>query len=271
MKNNLFILSGMVFSLLFLLPLISSANTITLTLPAENDSISGNYVLSADLDTNDANITSATFFYNDGTSNVTIGTTANDTETQFNYTWATTSLVDVNDWNIWVNCTNETGILISEDSSTGVDIDNGNPTATLSSSTFSDETSLVSSTSFTIGLDADSTIGISSCKVYFIDESGTITTKSVSASANACSTSTTASAESLSINEQYSVYMEATDGNGDSTNATARTLIVTPSSGGGGSSAVKQSIIGDDSVSETKTNPITIFINTIINFFKNLF
>ncbi|MBU1027937.1 MAG: hypothetical protein KKF48_02730 [Nanoarchaeota archaeon] len=273
MKNKVI---PLIFSIMLLVSLsfISSANTITLITPAQDGEVSGSYVLNATLDTNTFNITSATFFYYDGSSNVTIGTTTNQTPTNFNYTWVSTALVDVNNYVIWVNCTNQTGLLTSADSSTGVDIDNGNPTASFSTASFSDNTAMVSTTSLVFGLTADSTIGISSCIGYFTSaDSGTVTTTSMTTSANACTNTSTPSTLSLGINEVYSVTIQATDGNGDQTNATARTLRITPASGGGGgggSSAVKQSIIGDGDTT-TSGNVISNFFNSIINWFKGLF
>src|SRR3972149_8424535 len=170
-KKNLKFLIGVFILLGIIIPLISAVNTVTLNLPAQDASISGaTYILSASLDTNDFNLTNGTFFYSNGASNVTIGSTANGTATVFNLTWDTTTIVDVDNYVLWVNITNSTysgDYTGSLDSSTGVDIDNGNPTVTLSSNHFSDLTNVRKSQTFTVAGNADSTIGVSSCVVYF--------------------------------------------------------------------------------------------------------
>jgi len=254
---------------IFSMAIVSSANDVTLTLPAQDASISGSYVLSADLDTNTLNMTSATFFYETGGVNTTIGTTPNETATQFNYTWVTTDLIDVNDYTIWVNVSNATA-MVTSDPSTGVDIDNGNPTATWSSASFIDNLALISSTTITLGLDADSSIGISSCKVYFTNSKTNVaSTKDISASGNACTNTTTPASESLGVNEVYTVVIEATDGNDDKVNSSSRTLRVTPVSAGGGGSTT---LVIDDGVPSDKiSNFFTRIIDSIKNFFGNFF
>lgn len=273
------------FLFLFSFGVVAAANTPTLDFPAQDASISGSsYNLSVSLDTNTKQYKNATFFYDDGSSNTTIGTNVSDGEsaTEFNYTWDTTALVDVDDYVIWANITNQTGdATLVRDASTGVDIDNGNPTSSFSSSSFSDNLHLVKDTNFTSAIDADSSIGISSCNLYFTNENSVVEKKqSVSATANACSTSTTAETLGLSVNEAYTVVMEATDGNGNSTNSSSRTLVVTPSAAGGGGGVsdvakdkgitVPQSQIGLN-IAEKAINNVSQIPVRIQTFVTNMF
>lgn len=268
--KKLFILS---FVFLFSFSLVSAANTITLDTPAQDASISGStYTLNATLDSNTQTITNVTFFYDDGSSNTTIGTnnTASGTATEFTFTWDTTAINDVNNLIVWANASNSSGSYTNLDSSTGVDIDNGNPTATLSSSTFATEAEVNTEETFNVGLDADASIGISSCLVYYTNDiTNEISTQSVSASANACSTSTTPSDQSLAEGDSFTVVMEATDGNSDKTNSSSRILRISSSGGGGNPGvSVQQTIKG--AAGET-TNILSNIFNKIINFFKNIF
>ena len=252
MKNKYNSIIGL-FLLVFMLGFVSSANVVTLDLPVQDASISGaTYVLSASLDSNTLNITSANFFYDDGSSNTSIGTTANDTLTVFNLTWDTTTLVDVNNYIIYVNATNETG-LGTIDSSTGVDIDNGNPTATLSGATFSNNAQLDEDETFTIGLSADATIGISSCTIYCTESiTNVIYSTTTTVSANACSNTTlTPTLFGLIESSLYTCLVEAVDGNSDRTNSSSRVFTYSSPRGGGGGGIVSSSI-GSDIVSGSK-------------------
>ena len=172
---------------------------------------------------------------------------------------------------------NTSGSYITGDNIT-VNINKGFPTTTISSASFVDNTNVISNTSFTFGIDADNSIGISSCNLYFTNQANsTIITQSVTPVANNCSYLTSASLMSLAIDEKYNVRMEATDGNGDKTNSSSRAIKVTVASGGGGggsSVVVKQTILGDDSGTGTGTSigqAISNFFSGIVNFFKNLF
>ena len=274
MKSKVFLILPLM--ILFSLAIVSSANTVTMLSPLESASVSGaTYVLNASLDTNTLQMNKSTWFYDDGTTNTTIATdVANFSELLFNTTWASTGRVDIDSLTFWVNISNITLITYTADSSTGVKVDNGNPTATLSSATFTDNLALITGTSFTIGIDADATIGVSSCKVYYTSVlSSAVIESSATVSANACSNATTPTAVGLAINEAYTVIIEATDGNTNSTNATARTLRVTPGSvgggSGGGSSATPQSITTGTTTDSTIQS--IGFFQRIANFFRNLF
>ena len=289
MKNSLKLLSVLFLSV-FLLGLVSSANVLTINVPTKGTDISGTTaVLNATFDTNTLSYTNVTWWYRTtpGTGAWTlisnVSQLANATD-NYNVTFDTTSFVDADDtieFNATArNTTNDINSLISKNVT--VNINNGNPTATISSSTFSDNLGLIVNTTFIFGIDADATIGISSCKLYFTNQgNNALTTKSVTAVANNCSVSTTASTESLGVNDAYNVRMEATDGNGDKTNSSSRALRVTPASGGGGGGGSSSSTTqdnGDDTGTGAGTGTsggigqaISNFFNGIVNFFKNLF
>jgi hypothetical protein len=271
MKNRAILIIPFLF--LFSMALVSSANAVTLVTPAESESVSGaTYVLNATMDSQTGYLNESTWFYDDGSANNTIATAvANYSALLFNTTWDSTGVVDIDSLTFWVNVTDVDGATYTMDSSTGAKVDNGNPTATLSSATFTDNTALVTGTSFTVGIDADSTIGISSCKVYYTSTlDSSTTTESVDASGNACSTTTTPTTLGLSINEAYEVRMEATDGNTNSTNATMRTLRVTPGSAGGGGGGSSSSTSYSNSVA-TGSAVSDGFFQKIMNWFRNLF
>lgn len=229
MKKQLLLMLS-VFLVVFSLVMVSADNTATLDLPAEDDSISGaTYILGASLDTNTEQYTNATFWYDDGSSNITIGlntTSPTLDATLFNYTWVTTEINDVDDLIVWVNITNATGEVSTMDSSTGVDIDNGNPTATLSSATIRDQTQKFSTQTFTIGLAADNAIGISSCIIYFTDrDTSAVVSATTTASGNACyNTTLSPSVVGLTAGHGYDFLVQATDGNGDQTNSSTRII-----------------------------------------------
>lgn len=207
--------------------MVSAADTITLINPAQDASISGStYILNATLDSNTLNLTSAEFFYDDGSSNTSIAIVTNVTNTLFNTTWDTTAINDVDDLTVWVNVTDYVGAAETMDSSTGVDIDNGNPTAGFSSATIHNNAQKYETQIFTIGLAADNTIGISSCIIFLTDrDTSSVTSATTTTSANACSNTTLSpSALSLVAGHGYNFLVQATDGNGDQTNSSSRII-----------------------------------------------
>jgi len=284
MKNSLKLLSVLFLSV-FLLGLVSSANTLVFNLPnatVQQNMSGATWKLNASFDTNDESLGNITYWYR-----LAVGTGAwtlinnvtqigNATD-NYNVTW-TISGLGVDRQNIEINATarNFTNDFNSfQSKNVTVHLDNGDPTATISSNSFVDNTNVIRNTSFTFGV-ADATIGISSCNLYFTNQANnTIITQAVTAVSNNCSYLTDASSMSLAIDEKYNVRMEATDGNGDKANSSARAIKVTVASGGGGGgSAVKQTILGDESGTGAGTSigqAISNFVNGIINFFKGLF
>ena len=287
MKNSVKLLSVLFLSV-FLLGLVSSANTLVFNLPnatVQQNMSGATWKLNASFDTNDESLGNITYWYR-----LAVGTGAwtlinnvtqigNATD-NYNVTW-TISGLGVDRQNIEINATarntTETSVVSLISKNVTVHLDNGDPTATISSNSFVDNTNVIRNTSFTFGV-ADATIGISSCLLSFTNQANnTIITQSVSAVSNNCSYLTDASSMSLAIDEKYNVRMEATDGNGDKANSSARAIKVTVASGGGGGgSAVKQTILGDESGTGTGVSggigqAISNFVNGIINFFKGLF
>jgi len=280
MKNKvLFILPLMIlFSLVLSLGFISSAgDDITIENPLESAVLSGGAsMLNSTIEAPTGAIYNVTFYHNQSGTLTAIGTVTNtsDAQASFNRTWDTTSLVDTNFVTINATARNLVNGIVSSDATELHPLDNGLPTATLSSATFTDNLALVTGTTFTIGIDADATIGVSSCKVYYTSVlSSAVIESTATASGNACTNSTTPTAVGLAINEAYTVIIEATDGNTNSTNATARTLRVTPGSvgggSGGGSSATPQSITTGTTTDSTIQS--IGFFQRIANFFRNLF
>ncbi len=279
--SNIFLGFFLISVLLLSLTLVSSANTATLANPAANARVNTTtYILNATLDTNTVNLTSATFFYNTGGANTTIGVANNVTAVLFNFSWDTTAIDDINGLTVWVNVTNETNMSDSAtlDSSLGVDVDNGLPTATIGSSAFTNNTAQILNTTFTFVIDADNSIGISSCQLYTTSYgTGTVTKTAVSAGANACTTSTSPETLSLSAQDQYDILLEATDGNGNQTNSSARQLVVTAFSGGGGGGGNGDTTTDDGAIADVGNaissffTGVGDFFTSVIDWFKNLF
>jgi len=257
------------FGILLCLPIILAANTVTLVTPAQDASISGStYKLNATLDTNTLNLTRATFYYDTGSANVTIANNvSNFSATSFNVTWDTTGIVDVNNYVIWVNVTNETGVPQTTDSSTGVDIDNGNPTATWSSSSIVNNQQTLGSDSLTFGLAADSTIGISSCSIICTDATNSsVSSTGTTVSANACTNSTTLASFPLPSKRAYNCVVQATDGNGDKTNSTSRLLTYIVAESGGSAPSSRAGTL--NSIVSGGASASSSFFTGVADFFK---
>ena len=266
---------------LFMFASVSAANTVTLVTPAADATANTTtQLLNATLDTNSLNLTIANFFYTSGGVNTSIATVTNSTELNFNTTWDTTAIDDINNIVVWVNVSNNTytnDFTGSMDSSTGVDIDNGNPTATLTSGSITSVYIAASDDYFTLGLNADNAIGISSCLAYFTDaENGEVSSYAISASANACSSSVLVpDTIGLTKGQTYNSLIQATDGNGDTTNSSVRILKVAST---GGTTQQQTVIVGGTEKSKwysffTEDIPtgFSNFWNSIKNFFTKLF
>jgi len=283
MKNKIFLIS--LLTLMFSFGFVMAANTATLNYPsADLESATGTIVVNATLDTNAVNLTNATFYYridNGGTATAwtTIGSqivnvTADQTE--WNTTFDTTGIVDTINMTFNVTITDNEGRNITSDNNINISIDNGNPTATLASTSLAAATQLYLDNVFTLALDADSDIGIESCTAYFGTTSGTVT-----ASAEACSIATYTPGSFGLSGGDYTYYITATDDNGDATNSSSRTIQIfnTNSLGGGGGSDVTEPVdttptngVLENGVSAPSERFIVWrIIDKFVNFFRNLF
>lgn len=229
MKRAVLILSLMILGMIFLFPLISSANTINITHPLPNASMSGTFVISGILDTNTLNLSRAWFYIMlQNSTNITLAqNTINQSNHVFNYSLDTTTFYDIAVATIHVTIANETGNgTNTTDYQELSSIDNGNPTATYSTATASaDFRGRYTKDTITYGLSADNTIGISSCRVILTDkQNGTVTDTTTTTSANACSNTTITCYQVGKKGKTYDVRVQATDGNGNRTNSSARVL-----------------------------------------------
>ena len=217
------------------------------------------------------NVTYKLTWYN-GTQ-VNLSTVANDTgnDTVFLYTWDTTALDDTN--NVTLNFTsyNYAGATLNATNSTiNLDIDNGFPTTTYSSSMFPNMLSLLTGDAFTVAGDADNTIGVLSCVAYFTDTiNSTVAGSSLSPSSNLCS-STTLTPTSVGLPEDRSYYtlLQYTDGNGNSTNSSSRILIVKSP---GGKAVVVPAAAQTQTTQDTMSSmldKIKSILNRIMSIFK---
>ena len=222
------------FSLIFLSSFILGANAINITHPIQDVSISGTYTFSGILDTNTVNLSRgwAWYMYSNGT-NVTISANfINGTGGVFNASFVTTGIYDVDDLVLWMRATDQAYANNNTDSNTGIDVDNGLPTATVSSTTASSNyNAMYEGSLITYGLDADNTRGISSCRVIFRDRSnGTVIDTGTTMTGNACANTTVSCrVANLFKGESYEVIVQATDGNsGDRTNSSTLILNCLP-------------------------------------------
>ena len=274
-KNELGCLR-LVMSMLFILSfigLVSGANAITLVAPAEDGGVKGStFLINTTLDTNAVNYTFADFFFDDGSSNTTIANgVKNYSDVSFNYSWDTTGVDDVNNITVWVRAYNLTvSNTNTTDLSTGVDLDNGDPTATLGNNHFATLTKVSSSDSFVVSLSADDTIGYNSCRIFFTNartnnvENITI----LEASANVCSNTITLSdVGGLTIGDSFIVVVQAEDDNTNKTNSSDRILVTSSTSG---SPVTITTGTPQVSVTSKITNSIVTPFKMVGDFFSNL-
>lgn len=262
--NAKLLLLSLAFAFILLtIPLVSSVGVITILKPAQGNSISGSYVISGDLDSNSGgplNLTRAWFWYMEANgTNVTIASfIENVSNVQFNTTYVTSGRWDVDDLVFWMTVARGNGTVSdanTTDSSTGVDIDNGNPTATISSATFDSTANgytIKGSQIITAGLNADNTLGLSSCRAIFTNiRNGTVTDTGTTMTGNACANTTLQANVICNVGESYNVVVQATDGNTDRTNSSSRRINCVSnkgdsgdSGGDGGAGGTSQSIVG---------------------------
>jgi len=278
MKKQKIFLS--IFVTLLLMSCVAAANAITLTLPAESATMtSATQYLNASLDSNDDSIENISFYYRpvSGTGAWTlIGYKENttDTQTTFNATWDSTSVIDNNNSEINATAMDIANDHVSTDASIKVIIDNGDPTAAWSSSTI-DGIIVKYGTSFTTGITADSTIGVKNCTIFL----GSGTAQEMTATANACSESYAAEDFGITANGEYDMIITVTDANADKTNTSTRTVTVATLASGGTESAMEnideEQTEDDTTIGTTDTLPEKNFIikiwDKIVEFFNRIF
>jgi len=257
------------------------ADTISIQSPVADQGLSGTINISGVLDSNTANITMANFSYRlDGTQNwVMIGINiTNETANTFNITFDTTTIVDQRNWTLNITTFDGASGTITSDVVLTVHTSNGVPTATWSSASITNNTHIVPDETFTMGLDADATIGIENCTFYVSTQ-----TSSVSGVAEACSTTFNIDTNypNFPQNTLYDILITAIDSNGNETNSSTRSFYLDPRPVGGGVTTTPQAEIEDeveDGIpTEEKENIISRIgtsisnsFNSIINWFKNL-
>ena len=273
---GLFIMFSLVGSVL------AAATDITLVTPAEGASLSGTaQMLNTTVESplGDAGHYNVSFYYQvAGESTWTLITTVTNTsanQDNFNATWDTTGIVDK--LNLTINATGRgyTNDINSTSATLLHPLDNGNPTASISSASFATNYQRTPTQTFTLGLSADATIGISSCTIFCTDAvNSSVYSTTTTTSGNACS-NTTATSNNFPLPQAraYNCLVQATDGNTNSTNSSTRLMtIIVPETGGkapgGGSSAgTSQSVLGGVSSGASSLGVgITSFFKSIWNF-----
>ena len=115
MNNKKFLIGVFILIGIFsIMSFVLGANAATINFPVAVANISGStYTLGVTLDTNAQNMSNASFLYQyDNGTNVTIGIATNYSFVQplwFNTTWDTTSVIDGQDYKIWVNVSTLSG------------------------------------------------------------------------------------------------------------------------------------------------------------------
>lgn len=256
---------------------------LTLETPAESASLSGGaQMLNATIENpaGDLGPYNVSFYYQaSGASSWTLISTVTNTsanQASFNTTWDTTAITD--QLNLTINATSRdyTNALNSSAATRSHPLDNGNPTASFSSATFNDDYERFGTQTFTLGLAADSTIGISSCTIFCTDSTNsTVYSTTTTTSANACSnTSITPSNFPLPSSRGYNCLVQAMDANTNKTNSSTRLIRyvleedgspVAATSATQGQRNVLQSILGSGSSS------VGGFFDTIGQSIRNVF
>ncbi len=286
-KTNILLLGLFALSFLFLISMVSAANTVMMNYPNTTNAnrIGGTINLNASLDTNSFNVTNMSFYRRANTDTgawTLIGSTIN-TSAQQTLNWvlsfATTSVIDDRNHEFNVTAYNKTGSVISTVLASNISIDNGVPTVTFSSSSIADNENRQPSQVFTIGIDADSTIGIMNCTIAFDGGASVF----LAGSGNACSDAALTDANWSLTTGIHTYTIRAFDDNGNSTLSSSRQLAIAGASsgssngGGGSSNAVVPSTVtttgSTASVGSSNTigQSISNFFSAIANFFRNLF
>ncbi len=288
LKNKLLLSSIFLFGLILFSTGVMAANAVTLNIPVTDEGINGATVLlNSSTDTNTVNLTRGVYSWEVpgiSSSNTTIANITNHTGaagelTYWNYSWDTTGMVDVNNITIWIHVyAEEAAGTNSTDLNTGIDVDNGLPTATLGNSHFSTGTNVKEKDSFTVAVDADNTIGINSCRVFFTNtQTSDVDNITIfDAVSNACSNSITLSdVDGLTIGNSYNVIVQVEDDNTNKTNSSDRVLVTRKVSGASTTTVIAPTGIQKitSGISNTGFNiasAIQNFINTITSFFNRI-
>jgi hypothetical protein len=126
-----------------------------------------------------------------------------------------------------------------------------------------------------LGIDADNTIGITSCSIYATDlQNSSVLSSTISTSSNACSNATLKPESFLVKGRAYNLLVQATDGNGNSTNSSTRRLnYLHATAGSSGSSSGLSSVTAGTSQSFFGSigKGTTNFFSSIGKGFSSLF
>lgn len=294
MKQKIPILVGILF--LLSIALVSAGSGVRVSSPILNEQISGSYIIDANLTDNKlGNITQVIFAYRENTGAfTTLATVDNATphDLNFSYTWVTTGVQDDSNITIQVNTTNSSGQIDDSNATlTGIVINNGAPTATLSSAHTSSTQKFYTDDEIVVGIAEDTTIGIDNCSYWFTSSTGTTVTSSISASGDACSAVFTPNNISLTKGANYNLLMQVFDGNNNATNSSSVTNLEIYTTDSTSSNSNYDPYAEDEQTQETQedtsnlisaksgvsavTKKVVDFLHDIfqdsINWFRNLF
>ena len=252
MKRSVNLLLG-IFLVLTLMSFVSATGEGLITNTTLNDSkvsgASNNIYVNATGCAASCYLGNVTFYWTwyNGTQ-VTLSTVANDTgnDTVFLYAWDTTAFIDERNGTVNFTSTPYTGAGVNATNSTaGIDLDNGVPTMTLSSATFSSVTqgyNINKGTTFTLGVDSE-TRGLQSCLIYATDlQNSTVLSSTISVTSKSCSNTTLKPESFLVKGRAYNLVVQGSDENINSTNSSTRRLNYLQASAGSGGSG--DSIVG---------------------------
>lgn len=297
MKKAYALLLLAVLSIVLLTSFVLAANTITVQAPRSNVTVGGaSVLLNSTFDTQSANVSNVSFYYRaSSTSTWTLiadiyqSAGGNNASITFNTTWDTSGLLDSRSYVINATGRNSTGT-VSSAANHSIRTDNGVPTASFSSDSPYNFQAFNNGQSFTVGLAADATRGISNCTATLAGN-----TIELNATSNSCSRSVTNTDFSISSEDENTLYLTAYDDNGNQTNSSTRTVTIYFKSGGGlggggGSTPAANTItdvVSDDNVGEIVSDlakdgskkgfathvraAVSNFVDKIRSFFTNIF
>lgn len=295
--SNVRMLILSVFLFVVLTSFVSAVNSLTFNSPSNAGTINGTLLgLNASLDTNSANITNISYYYrnNSGAGDWTLIAEFNISDSSiaidgFNTTFDTTSLYDTFDLEFNVTTRNSTGTVMNWSLIGNITIDNGRPTATLSTNTITNTDDIRNPASFIIGLASDTTIGIRNCTVNM----NGVKIDIISSNNVSCEGTFIPSNFSITSEGNYAFNVTAIDGGSNITNSTSRVITIYFSTnvgglGGAASSVVIQpedaevegDVVSPDGTTQTTVgtgapstegNFIMRFFRSIGDFFRRLF
>lgn len=276
--SNKFGITLVVLSISFLVmfSLVSAATGLITNTSLNNSRVNGaSYLIYVNVTecASNCGIGNVTFYWSwhNGTQ-VNLSTNNNNSvnDTVFSYSWDSTALDDTNNGTINFTSYNYViGGINRTNATTGLDLDNGFPTATLDSATFSTGSRIpTTSSNFALGINADNTIGLNSCLAYFTNtQNSTVYSTALTVTSNACSSSTLTSASiGLPRGKTYNTVVQVTDGNGNQTNSSDRAITVAGLSGTPQQVIVESDIDNNKGISESFKN----FFEQIGNGFGNM-